>query len=97
MAHPRNNCYNRNTTARFACTVELHVTVNYIKPFTVAQKCFTVNFYRRKEQIYLDLRSNFKKACSFSTDFYKSPIYLISQKYVQWELRGYMQTEGRTW
>ena len=38
MARSRNHCYNRNTTARFAYTVELHATVNYMKIFSVAQK-----------------------------------------------------------
>jgi len=50
MARPRDHCYNRNTTARFACTVELHVTLNYIKTFSVAQKCLIANFCLRKEQ-----------------------------------------------
>lgn len=40
-----NHCSNGNTAVHFVCIVEIHVTVNKIAIFGVAQKFFCGEFY----------------------------------------------------
>jgi hypothetical protein len=87
VTRSRNHSCDGNETMLSVCTVELHVTVSNTKIFGVAQNCGIAIHVAGNNKMYLGLHvkcpillSNFNQIWSFSTQYFKSSKYQISQK-----------------